>query len=231
MLADGDKGVILQRDKRTYAVAPHLVCGMADPATLRVIADVAEKYKLAIKVTGEQRIALIGIKPEDVDAVWAELGIPQGHVVGNTVRGVKVCPGTDFCKRAMQDSMSVGRVMDKRYHGMAMPGKMKLGVSGCVFQCSETNFKDIGLVGKPKGWTVLVGGNGGSRPRIGETLVENLPTEEALDLVDRLVRLFQSSSNPSERMGRFIDRLGGLSALREQLGLGDAANEPAVALV
>ena len=156
MLEDGVKGVIIQRDRETYAVAPHLPCGMVTPDTLRKLADVAEKYKVqAIKVTSAARIALIGIKEEDVDAIWADLGMDVGNVVGICVRSVKACPGTTYCKRGQQDSLAVGLALDKKYHGMEMPGKMKIGVSGCPNQCAETSFKDIGLVGIPKGWRVM----------------------------------------------------------------------------
>ena len=107
MLADGDKGVVLQRDKTTYAVAPHLPCGLVTPAMLRRIADVADKYHAAaLKCTSAQRIAIVGIREEDVDAVWGEFGEEpvKGHMTGSCVRSVKACPGTQFCKRARQDS-------------------------------------------------------------------------------------------------------------------------------
>jgi NAD(P)H-nitrite reductase large subunit len=221
MLKDGEKGVVLQRDKQTYAVAPHLVCGLADPQTLRKIADVAQRHNLTIKVTGEQRIALIGIPPEMVDTVWAELGMDIGHVVGNTVRGVKACPGTDFCKRGQQNSLAMGRILDERYHGKPLPGKMKFGVSGCPFQCAETSFKDIGLVGKPNGWTILVGGCGGGRPRIADKLVEDLPTEQAVQIVDRLVEYFKANAKPHDRMARLVER-NGLDTLRQAIGIGSS---------
>ncbi len=223
MLKDGEKGVILQRDKQTYAVVPHLVCGLADPKSLRKIAEVAERHNLTIKVTSEQRIALIGVPLEKVDTVWAELGMEVGHVVGNTVRGVKACPGTDFCKRGTQDSLAMGRILDERYHGMALPGKMKFGVSGCLFQCAETSFKDIGLVGKPKGWTIMIGGCGGGRPRLGDKLAEDLSTEQALDVVDRLVEYFKTHAKHHDRMARLVERQG-LEAIRQALGIAPAGS-------
>lgn len=218
MFKDGEKGVVLQRDKQTYAVAPHLVCGLADPQTLRKIADVAEKHGLTIKVTSEQRIALIGIPPEKVDAIWAELGMGIGHVVGNTVRGVKACPGTEFCKRGQQDSLGMGKLLDQRYHGTPLPGKLKLGVSGCPFQCAETSVKDIGLIGKPKGWTLMIGGCAGGRPRLGDLLAENLTTEQALNVVDQLVEYFKANAKPNDRMARLVERHG-LDAIRQAVGL------------
>ena len=133
---------------------------------LRRIAAVAEKYSgTSLKITSAARVALIGIKEEDVDAVWSELGMEAGSVVGICVRSVKACPGTRF-RQALpqQDSLAVGLVLDKKYHGTEMPGKMKMGVSGCPNQPRRTCIKDVGLVGTPKGWRLLVGGNGGPRP-------------------------------------------------------------------
>ena len=220
MLNDGDRGVIIQRDRETYAVAPHLPCGMVTPETLRKVADVAEKYKAqAIKVTSAARIALIGIKEEDVDAIWADLGMNVGNVVGICVRSVKACPGTTYCKRGQQDSLAVGLELDQKYHGMEMPGKMKIGVSGCPNQCAETSFKDIGLVGIPKGWRVYVGGNGGANPRIGETLAQRIDTEHVLALVEKIIDYYRANAKPRERMGKMVERLG-MENMEESLGLG-----------
>lgn len=219
MLQDGEKGVVIQRDRVTYAVAPHLVCGVADPATLRKIADVAERHGLTIKVTSEQRIALIGVTAEKVDQVWRELGMTPGRVVGSVVRSVKSCPGTDFCKRGQQNSLKMGRILDQRYHGMALPGKMKFAVSGCTFQCGETNFRDIGLVGRPKGWTIYIGGNGGGKARIGQVLIENVSEGTALEIVDRLVEMFKRNAQKHDRMGRLIERHG-MEAIRAAVGIG-----------
>ena len=223
MLNDGEKGVILQRDRLTYGIAPHLPCGVVTPATLRKIADVAEKYNVPmVKVTSAQRIALLGIKEEDVDNIWADLGMDPGSVVGICVRSVKVCPGTTFCKRGQLDSLGVGRQLDEKYHGMEMPGKMKMGVSGCPNQCSETSFKDIGLVGTPKGWRVYVGGNGGTNPRIGETLAQRIETDQAVVLVGKIIDYYRANAMPRERIGKMIERLG-LEHMEHALGLGSDA--------
>lgn len=219
MLEDGDRGVIIQRDKETYAIAPHLPCGLVTPEILRKLADTAEKYEAkAIKITSAARIALIGLKEDDIDAIWQELQMDPGGVVGLCVRSVKACPGMTFCKRAVQDSLEVGLVLDKKYHGVEMPGKMKIGVSGCPNQCAETSFKDIGLVGARKGWRVLVGGCGGARPRIADTLAMDLSTEDALALVDKVVDYFREHAKPKERIGKTIDRLG-LAHMEQSLGL------------
>lgn len=219
MLNDGEKGVVIQRDRQTYAVAPHIPCGVVTPEILRKIADVAEKYQCrAVKITSAARIALVGIEEKDVDAAWADLGMEPGSLVGICVRSVKACPGTTFCKRGQQDSLGVGMLLDEKYHGVQMPGKMKMGVSGCPNQCAETGFKDIGLVGTPKGWRVLVGGSGGAMPRIAEVLAQRLNTDEALALVDKILEYYRDNAKPKERIGRMIQRLG-LSHMEEAVGL------------
>jgi NAD(P)H-nitrite reductase large subunit len=209
MLKDGEKGVIIQRDKCTYAVAPHIPCGVVQPMTLRKLADAAEKYgAAALKVTSAARIAIVGLKEEDVDSVWSELGMKPGAAVGLCVRSVKACPGTTFCKRGIQDSLSLGLKLDEKYHGLELPAKFKIGVSGCPNQCAETCIKDIGLVGLPKGWKILVGGNGGAKPRLSQELAKDLSTEQALELVDKIISYFKTSSKPHQRLGSMIEKMG-----------------------
>jgi NAD(P)H-nitrite reductase large subunit len=219
MLSDGDKGVVVQRDRETYGIAPHIPCGVVTPETLRRIADVADRYSVGqIKITSAARIALLGIREEDVDAIWADLEMDPGSVVGICVRSIKACPGTTYCKRGQQDSLGIGMLLDEKYHGMQLPGKMKIGVSGCPNQCGETSFKDIGLVGSPKGWRIYIGGNGGTNPRLGEVLVQRISTEEALDILDKILDYYRANAKPKERMGRMIERLG-LNDLEEAVGL------------
>jgi len=208
MLNDGDRGVVIQRDKVTYAIGPHLPCGVVTAEQLRKIADVAERLGAVLKVTSAQRIAIIGLREDQVDTAWAELGMSPGGLTGLCVRSVKACPGTTFCKRGLQDSLSVGLELDRLYHGRPMPGKMKLGVSGCPNQCGETNFRDIGLVGTAHGWKVLVGGNGGGKPRIGQPIAEDLTTDQALAMVAKIVDYAVANAKPHERIGRTIERLG-----------------------
>ena len=209
MLQDGEKGVIIQRDKKTYAVAPHIPCGVVKPETLRKLADVSEKYGAqALKITSAARIAVVGIDEKDVDAVWSELGMSPGFAVGLCVRSVKACPGTTFCKRGMQDSLGVGLKLDGKYHGKEVPGKFKMGVSGCPNQCAETCIKDVGLVGMKNGWRVLVGGNGGGKPRLSQELARDLTTEEALELADKVIEYYQANAKPHQRLGAMIEKMG-----------------------
>ena len=167
-----EKGAVLQRDKETYAIAPHLTGGLVTPDQLRLIADVAEKYNAAaIKVTASQRIAIVGLKEEDIDKAWADLDMQPGAAIGLCVRSVKICPGTTFCKRGLNDSVGVGAKLDGLYHGQNLPNKLKIGVSGCPNSCSDSHTRDIGLIGTSKGWRVYVGGKGGRQPRLGDVLV------------------------------------------------------------
>ena len=209
MLQDGEKGVILQRDKETYAVAPHIPCGVVSPETLRKLADVAEKYNApALKLTSAARIAIVGLKEEDIEKVWADLGMDKGAATGLCVRSVKACPGTTFCRRGIQDSLGVGMTLDEKYHGLELPSKFKIGVSGCPNQCAETCIKDIGLVGMPKGWKVLVGGNGGSRPRLSQEIAKDISTDQMFELIDKIIEQYKKHAKRGQRLGAMIEKIG-----------------------
>lgn len=214
MLKDGQKGVILQRDKEHYAIAPHIPCGMVTPEMLDKFAEVARKYAIpAIKITSAARIALIGINEEDVDNIWADLGTDQGYAVGLCVRSVKVCPGIQYCRLAKQDSIEMGMKLDRKYHGQPQPSKMKMAVSGCRIQCGENCIKDISLYGTDKGWTVLVGGMGGIKPRLADILVEDVSADEAEDIIERTLGFYRENSKRA-RIGFMIEAMG-IEALRE----------------
>ena len=209
MLKDGEKGAVLQRDKESYAIVPHFPLGMISPAELRKLADVAEKYEIAaMKITSASRIAMVGFKEDQIDAAWKDLGITPGAAIGMCIRSIQACPGTTLCRLGKQDSLSLGKKIDDRYHGYKLPNKLKIGISGCINNCAETPVKDIGFVGKPKGWTIVVGGNAGSRPQLSQELVSDLTAEEALAIADKIVKYFEKEAKKSERMGRFIDRIG-----------------------
>ncbi len=203
-----NKGAILQRDRETYAIAPHIPGGFTDTATLRKICDVADKYKLELKITSAQRIAMIGAKEEELDAIWSDLAQNPGAAIGLCVRSVKICPGTQHCKRAVLDSASLGLKLDQIYHAMELPNKMKMGVSGCLLSCSESGVKDIGIVGHNKGWRIFVGGNAGPRPRLGEMLVDNVQTEEeVLEIVAKVVEVYKNDPQQG-RIGKIIEDIG-----------------------
>lgn len=204
-----EKGAILQRDKETFAIAPHISGGICDSNTLRKLADVADKYKAAaIKITGAQRIALVGLKEEDLEKAWTDLGIAPGAAVGMCVRSIKICPGTTFCKRGVQDSVGLGLALDKAYHGMATPAKFKIGVSGCPNSCGESWLKDLGFLGTGKGFKLIVGGDAGRTPRIGRELIDGLSIEQSRDLAEKIIQYYRNNAKERERMGAFIDRIG-----------------------
>jgi NAD(P)H-nitrite reductase large subunit len=214
-----EKGAILQRDRESYAIAPHIPGGITDTATLRKICDVADRYGVKmLKLTSAQRIALIGIREEDLDSAWAELAQTPGAVIGLCVRSVKICPGTTCCKRGLQDSIGLGLKIDAAYHSMELPNKMKIGVSGCLLSCAEAWVKDIGLLGTMTGWKIVVGGTSGIRPRLADVLVEDVPTEEeALAIVAKIVDFYKAYPK-KVRIGRIIEEIGIDSFRREVLG-------------
>jgi len=214
MLKLGEKGAIAQRDGQTYAVAPHIPCGVVTPELLRKLADVAEKYGAkALKITGATRIAIVGLKEEDIDAVWKDLGMSAGAAVGLCVRSIRACPGTTFCKLGKQDALGVGLKLDERYHGFDLPGKLKMSVSGCNLSCAESWVRDIGLTGFEDGWMLSVGGNVGAQPRIGKEMTKGLNDEQALAMVDKVLQYYKTNAKKGERLGAMINRLG-LDALK-----------------
>jgi NAD(P)H-nitrite reductase large subunit len=214
-----EKGAVLQRDRETYAIAPHIPGGITDTATLRKICDVADKYQVqAVKITSAQRIALIGIKEEDLDAAWKDLAEAPGAVIGLCVRSIKICPGTSYCKRGVQDSISLGLKLDAIYHAAELPNKVKMGVSGCMVSCAESALKDIGVIGTNKGWRIMVGGNAGARPRIADLLVDEVQSEEeVLEIVAKIVVWYKASTNQN-RIGRIVDEIGIEQVRQEVLG-------------
>ena len=224
-MAKGDRPpAILQRDGETFAVAVDMPAGLTNPEQLRRIANVAEKYQVAaIKLTGAQRLALVGLKEDQLKTIWQDLGMNPAHAIGLCVRSVKVCPGTTFCKRGMQDSVGMGLKLHDKYFGMQMPCKMKMAVSGCPMHCSDAPVRDIGLAGRKAGWTVYVGGCVGPAPRIGDVLAQGLSDEGALAVVGRIVD-YVVENGLRVRLGRHIEQIG-LEAFRETI-LGEEAGSP-----
>ena len=204
------KGANLQKIRngnKTYAVTPHLPGGFVKPETMEKYAQVARKFEGTLKLTSAQRIMITNLKAEDIEAVWAELGMQPAMGFANCVRSVKICPGTAFCKRGKQDSVKMGLELDRRYIKKEMPSRMKFGVSGCPNSCSESVIKDVGVIGTDTGWDIYVGGSAGSHPRLADKLVGGLDYYETLRLIDIVVRYYQKHAD-IERVGQFIDRIG-----------------------
>jgi len=213
-----EKGAILQRDGETYAIAPHTPAGLLTPDIMRKMADVAEKYDLAaIKLSSSQRVVLVGLKEEDIDSAWADLNMKPGSAIGICVRSVRICPGTTFCKRGRQDSLSLGLKLDEKYHGFQLPAKMKIGVSGCPFSCAESAVRDIGFVGDSNGFKCYVGGSANASPRIGDCVADGLSEEEALALTEKIIR-YAKEKNSKKRLGKLIEEIG-LEQFRKEAGI------------
>jgi len=212
-----EKGAVLQRDGETYAIKVHMPGGYTTPQELRTVADVAERHGIpTVKVTIAQRIALIGVPEEKIDAVRADLGELEDGATGLCIRYVKMCPGATWCKRGHKATHDIGMAMDQRFHRLQVPWKFKMAVSGCVNDCTEVCIRDLGLIGTAAGWNVMIGGNGGSRPRFSVLLVENVPTEnEALAVLDKVVDWCKSLERKC-RIGKVVEELG-VEAVRKQI--------------
>ncbi len=215
-----EKGAILQRDGNSYAIAPHIPGGFIDVQSFRALVDVAEKYNAAaMKLTSGQRIAIVGIKEEDLDAAWEDVKRGIGFAIGLCVRMVKFCPGTTYCRHGKQDAMGLGGELDKRYHGYMLPAKFKIGVAGCEYGCAGSSVKEIGIVGTPEGWNLSAGGNCGAKPRLGDLLAEGLNAEQAIDLTDRIVKYFESCEWANKmRLSRVIEKVG-LDEFKKAVGV------------
>jgi NAD(P)H-nitrite reductase large subunit len=209
MLKLGEKGAIPQSIEGDYAIAPHIPCGFVTPDLLRKIADVSEKFNAkALKITGATRIAIVGLKEDDIDSVWEELGLEKGAAVGLCIRSIRTCPGTTFCKLGKQDAVGIGMKLDEKYHAYQLPGKFKMAVSGCKLSCAESWVRDVGLIGDKDGWTITIGGNVGAHPRIGKQLVSGLDDERALKVVENIVMYYKDNAKSNERLGKMIERVG-----------------------
>ncbi|MBI3999191.1 MAG: NAD(P)/FAD-dependent oxidoreductase [Candidatus Omnitrophica bacterium] len=198
----------IQRDG-TFSVVPRMRGGVTNPSELRKIADVAEKYNVPmVKVTGSQRLDLLGVKKEDLPKIWSELGMTSGFAYAKAVRMVKSCVGTDFCRYGTQDSIATGIKLETLLEGLYTPAKVKMGVVGCPRNCAEATVKDIGLVGIEGGWQVVIGGAAGKRVRAADILIAVKTTEEALEAALLFFQYYRENGEYLERTYDFVERLG-----------------------
>lgn len=203
------RGAILQRDKKTYAIVPRTPVGLVTPAQLETIGRVAREYEIpVIKITSGQRFALVGLPPEKVEEVWSALSMEVGPAKELCVHYVQACPGTEVCSLGLRDSLGLGLELEKKLVGYDSPAKLKIGVSGCPMCCGESWVRDVGLIGKKKGWTVVVGGCSAGRPRIADLLAENLERAEAEALVTRFVDYYRENAGKRLRAARFVEKVG-----------------------
>jgi nitrite reductase (NADH) large subunit len=199
----------IQRDG-TFSVVPQIAGGVTSVEQLRRIADVAEKYDVPmVKITGGQRIDLLGVRKEDLPGVWADLDMPSGYAYGKSFRTVKTCVGTDFCRFGLGDSTGLGVAIETRYQGLESPAKLKLAVAGCPRNCSEAMVKDVGLVAVGDGrWEVYVGGAAGASVRKGDVLAVVTGHDDAIRLVGRFIQYYRENGRWLERTYDFVPRVG-----------------------
>ncbi len=203
----------------TYSVVPRIPAGEITPDKLLVIAQVAKKYDLYTKITGGQRIDLFGAHVGDLPAIWEELiaaGFESGHAYGKSLRTVKSCVGSTWCRYGVQDSVGFAIDLENRYKGLRTPHKFKSGVSGCVRECAEAQSKDFGIIATEKGWNVYVGGNGGAKPQHAQLLAADVDSDTAMRYIDRFLMFYAQTAEPLQRTAPWLAKLeGGIEYLKD----------------
>ena len=213
----------------TYSVVPRIPGGEITPAKLIVLGQIAERFDLYCKITGGQRIDLLGARVDQLPDIWEALvaaGFESGHAYGKAMRTVKSCIGSTWCRYGVQDSTAMAIRIEERYRGLRAPHKLKSAVSGCIRECAEAQSKDFGVIATEKGWNLYVGGNGGAQPRHADLLAADVDAETLIRLIDRFLMYYVATANPLERTARWLERLeGGLAQLKrviveDALGIG-----------
>jgi len=229
----------IQKDG-TYSVVPRVPGGEITPAGLIAIGEVARDFDLYTKITGGQRIDLFGARVEQLPVIWRRLvdaGFESGHAYGKSLRTVKSCVGSAWCRYGVQDSTAMAILLEERYRGLRSPHKIKMAVSGCARECAEAQSKDVGVIATEKGWNLWVGGNGGMRPRHAELLAEDLDDATLIRTIDRFLEYYVRCADRLQRTASWIEGLdGGIDHVREvvvddSLGLGAELEEAMAAHV
>ncbi len=198
----------IQKDG-TYSVIPRMWAGETTAAELRRIADVVDKYNIpTVKVTGGQRIDLLGVKKEDLVNVWKDIGMPSGHAYAKALRTVKTCVGSEWCRMGTQDSTQMGKDLEKAMWRMYAPHKVKFAVSGCPRNCAEAGIKDVGIIGVDSGWEMYVGGNGGIKTEVAHFFTKLKTAEEVLEYTGAFMQLYREEGWYLERTVHYINRVG-----------------------
>jgi nitrite reductase (NADH) large subunit len=207
----------LQKDG-SYSVVPRIPGGEVTPEGLILIGEVARDFGLYTKITGGQRIDLFGARIEQLPQIWRRLvdaGFESGHAYGKSLRTVKSCVGSTWCRYGVQDSVGLAIDLELRYRGLRSPHKIKLGVSGCSRECAEARGKDVGVIATDNGWNVYVGGNGGFTPRHAQLLAEDLDTQTLVRTIDRFLMYYVRTADRLQRTATWVeDHEGGLDAIR-----------------
>ncbi|WP_276352332.1 nitrite reductase large subunit NirB [Cohnella caldifontis] len=206
----------IQKDG-TYSVVPRIYGGVTNPAELKKIAETAEKFGVPlVKITGGQRIDLLGVKKEDLPKMWEELGMPSGYAYGKALRTVKTCVGNTFCRFGTQDSIAMGIRLEKEFERLNTPAKVKLAVSGCPRNCAEATIKDFGVVAIDGGWELHVGGNGGVHVRATDLLCVVKTEDEVVEWAGAFLQYYRENAQWNERTSVWIERVG-LDSVRKAL--------------
>jgi nitrite reductase (NADH) large subunit len=207
----------IQKDG-TYSVIPRIPGGEITPEGLITIGEVARDFDLYTKITGGQRVDLLGATVDQLPLIWARLidaGFESGHAYGKAVRTVKSCIGSVWCRYGVQDSVQLAIDLELRYRGLRAPHKIKLAVSGCARECAEAQGKDVGIIATERGWNLYVGGNGGMRPRHATLLAEDLDTDALVTAIDRFLMYYVRTADRLERTATWLDNLeGGIEHVR-----------------
>lgn len=198
----------IQKDG-SYSVIPRMWGGETSAAELRRIADAVDKYKIpTVKVTGGQRIDLLGVKKEDLPAVWQDIGMPSGHAYAKALRTVKTCVGSEWCRFGTQDSTQMGQDLERALWRMYAPHKVKLAVSGCPRNCAEAGIKDVGVVGVDSGWEIHIAGNAGIKTEVAQFLVKVKTPDEVLEYSGAFLQLYREEGWYLERTVHYVHRVG-----------------------
>mgnify|MGYP003296181397 CR=1 FL=1 len=226
-ILDGEQGALqdtndhmlanLQKNG-TYSVVPRIPGGEVTPDHLLVIAQVAKDFGLYTKITGGQRIDLFGARVEQLPLIWQRLvdaGMESGHAYGKSLRTVKSCVGSTWCRYGVQDSTTLAIDLELRYRGLRSPHKLKMAVSGCARECAEARSKDVGIIATENGWNLYVGGNGGFRPRHADLFLTDVDTETLVRTIDRFLMFYVFTADRLQRTAGWVESLeGGLDHLR-----------------
>jgi nitrite reductase (NADH) large subunit len=198
----------IQKDG-TYSVIPRMWGGETTASELRRIADAVDKYKIpTVKVTGGQRIDLLGVKKEDLQNVWKDIGMPSGHAYAKALRTVKTCVGSEWCRMGTQDSTQMGKDLERAMWRMYAPHKVKFAVSGCPRNCAEAGIKDVGIIGVDSGWEMYVAGNGGIKTEVAHFLVKVKTAAEVMEYTGAFCELYRQEGWYLERTVHYVSRVG-----------------------
>lgn len=206
----------IKNGKRTYAITPHIPGGFILPDNLIKIGEVAKKYKGVLKITSGQRILITNLKQEDLPAIWEELGMEPAVKVQNSLKNVEMCP-SNYCKRSKYPTIGIGMKISRKFHGMELPCRTKIGVAGCKNACTSVYSKDIGvIVDLDSSFYITVGGSAGYYPRNADILIKGLSEKDAFNLVKTILFYYKDTAKPGEKLGDFIDRIS-LDTFREEV--------------